>query len=502
MGRDELKRALNAASDGPERDFTGTWAQGRRVRRRRQAAQGVGVVALAAAVFGGFALGGGLLEDASVEPAPPAEQTLATGEPTGEPTTEATGEAATETGPEPTTEQAADEPTTESPGEETTEATDEATTEERGIGMELPGPDDPLPTSVEGYARVFLLAGLAGDEQVLERMGTDSAVEASVTWTHLAPHLSDPVVSDLGSGEVQVVYATDDPVAASFRLDRATVEAGADHGVLHGEQIDAAPKRTPEEYADVVVGNGLNTGTDLSAVGVYLTTEAEESLSTVPRGGTWERTGSREEGDTVLVSYTNLQTGSELVLILDPAIVEVGEFQGVVGVDTSGVVPGSPTPPAGDLIVRPNPCDQPTPELQVVAGDAGPAALDRAQQLLDLASECDLDGLIALATEQGTTVSFGAASPEEVFSGEEGRQRVHAIASLLVNYPPEVGGGNDGPLGSVQWPQLTQDQWPELIELGIATGADLTGWEDAGRYTGWSLFIEADGQWVTMLADG
>lgn len=500
MGRDELKRALNAASAGPERDFTGTWAQGRRVRRRRQTAQGVGVVALAAAVFGGFALGGGLLEDASIEPMPPAEQTETTEQATGEPTREATEEAATETPVEPTTE-GTEEATTEATDEATTDAGEETTTDAGTGQIELPGPDDPLPTTVEDYATVFVMAGQAGDEQLLERMGTDSAVEASVTWTELPLLLDDVQVTEGPREGVDIVWVlAEGPLGVTISVDRAAAAAGLDDAVLHGESTDAAPNRTPEGYADVVVGEGLNRGTDLSAVGVYLTTEAMESLSTVPRGGTWERTGSRDEGDTVLVSYTNLHTGSELVLILDPAVVETGEFQGVVGVDTSGVVPGSSTPPAGDLIVLPNPCDQPTPGLEVVAGDAGPAVLDRAQELLDLASECDLDGLIALATEQGTTVSFGAASPEEVFSGEEGRQRVHAIASLLVNYPPEVGGGNDGPLGSVQWPQLTQDQWPELIELGIATGADLTNWEETGSYTGWRVWIEEDGQWSGMIA--
>lgn len=162
MGRDELRRALNEASDGPERDFTGTWAEGRRVRRRRQTAQGLGVVALAAAAVGAFTLSGGSLlgEDATIEPLPPATQTL-------------------------TTEQVTDEPTeVETTEEDPTEgeSTEGKSTDGPPDG-ELPGPDDPLPTTVEEYARTFLTAGMAGDGELLARMGTDGAVEASVTWT-------------------------------------------------------------------------------------------------------------------------------------------------------------------------------------------------------------------------------------------------------------------------------------------------------------------------------
>ena len=194
MGKDELRRALTEASSGPERDFTGTWAQGRRVRRRRQTAQGLGVVAVAAAAVGAFALGGGNLlgEDATIEPLPPATQTPITEEATDAAPTEAdaTEEAPTEAAP---TETDPTEPVT-TDGPESPESS------------ELPGPDDPLPTTVEEYAETYLRAGMAGNQALLERMGTDGAIEASVTWVDLEWDLQSPTIREDEAGEVLVDY--------------------------------------------------------------------------------------------------------------------------------------------------------------------------------------------------------------------------------------------------------------------------------------------------------
>ncbi|NLG22756.1 MAG: hypothetical protein GX555_15155 [Actinomycetales bacterium] len=315
MGKDELRNALDhAAGHGPEVDFTGTWGAGRRMRRRRQLAQGVGGLALAAGLVGAFALGGGdLLSRDSVGPATPTV------------------------------------------------------------------PDDVVATAVETDA-------------------DDTAVTS-------AP----PTTSDEETSEATAPTATDDPTT-----DDPTGTA--------------APAPTTSEP----------------------TTEPPTADPTGP------------------ASPTSAEP-------------------------TRG--------PGGDLIVLPNPCDEPTTGLTVMgAPDATPATMERAQELLDLASTCDLDGLIALATDQSTTLSFGNTSPEDAFAGERGRERVHALASLLVNYPPELGGGSDGPVLSARWPELSEEQWPELIELGIATQQDLDSWESYGGYIGWRIYIEDDGLWSGMLA--
>ncbi|MCK0112689.1 hypothetical protein MWU75_11110 [Ornithinimicrobium sp. F0845] len=327
MGKDELRNALDhAAGHGPEVDFTGTWGAGRRMRRRRQAAQGVGGLALAASLVGAFALGGGdLMSRDSLGPATPTV------------------------------------------------------------------PDDIVATAVE----------------------TDS-------------------------DDTEVTSAPPTPIDDETPETTATQEQTQD------------PTGSP---------TGSPTGTAAP--------EPAEPTQTDP-----VTTPSPTTGPTRPPTTAPTPTAT-----------------------------GPTTDPGSDLIVLPNPCDEPTTGLTVMGvPDATPATMERAQELLDLASTCDLDGLIALATDQSTTLSFGNTTPEEAFAGELGRQRVHVLASLLVNYPPELGGGNDGPVLSARWPLLDEDQWPELVELGIATPQDLDSWESLGAYTGWRIFIEDDGLWSGMLA--
>ena len=282
MSRDELRRALSEAAEGPDRDFAGTWQRGRRVRRRRQAAQGLGGVALVAAAVGAFALGGGNLlgEDATINPPP-----------------------ATEAPADPTTAP----PETEAPE------------------TEVPAASDPLPTTVEDYARAFVAAGMAGDEEALARMGTEGAVEASVTWTDLSWLLEEPTVSD-GDGEGVVVrFFTEGPDAVVLNLDREAVEAGADDGVLHGERTDAPELMTPEEHADLTIemwGVGY--------AGMYAAEEAVLVLDQVPTGGTWSRTGTTAEGDLLLVTYESGTSDGVLTLTVDPQLVQEREFRAVV----------------------------------------------------------------------------------------------------------------------------------------------------------------------------
>lgn len=485
MGKDELRRALTEASSGPERDFTGTWAQGRRVRRRRQTAQGLGVVAVAAAAVGAFALGGGNLlgEDATIEPLPPATQTPITEEATDAAPTEAdaTEEAPTEAAP---TETDPTEPVT-TDGPESPESS------------ELPGPDDPLPTTVEEYAETYLRAGMAGNQALLERMGTDGAIEASVTWVDLEWDLQSPTIREDEAGEVLVDYLSDGPNGLTLRIDRAAAESGAEDAVLHGETGDAVPAISAEEYADEVVRILPNRGP-------YASPEANDVLQLVPEGA-WERTGSTEQDGNLLVTYEQAGVEGVLTLTVDLGIAEAREFYGVVDATYDGG-------PRAGLVVLPNPCDEPTTGLTAKgAPDATPATMQRAQEVLDLASSCDLDGLIALAQEQGTTLAhgempedddsadYGVPTPAEAFSGDEGRERAHVLATLLANYPPELGAGNDGPVLSATWPALEYEQWPELISLGIATQDDLESWELEGDYLGWWIHIEDDGTWTGMV---
>lgn len=469
MGKDELRQALNEASAGPERDFTGTWAQGRKVRRRRQTAQGLGVVAVAVAAVGAFALGGGNLlgEDATIEPLPPATQTLTTEQVTDEATTEADA-------------------TEEATAEPTEEATTEATTEADPGTIELPRPNDPLPTTIEDYVRVYLAAGNAGDDAVLARMGTDEAVASSVTWTHLSLLLEDVRVSEgADEGESNVDVLAEGPSGVTLTVDRATVEAGGDDGVLRGEQIDAPARMSLEEYADVAVETWV-----IGAPGIYAAVDAVSVLDQVPTDGSWERTGSSKDGEVMLVTYENDTVEGELVLTVDPVLVELREYGAVVDASFSG-------DPAG--VATTHPCDEPWSRVSPAGtGDASQEVALTSLDLFDLAASCDVDSLTSWAEQDATVLSLGSATPANAFAGEQGRERVNVLAQLFSEFQPALETGDDGQTVAV-WPGLPLERLDELVDLGLYTPEEVDAMRDNGAYTGWRIVIDDDGSWLSMV---
>lgn len=193
------------------------------------------------------------------------------------------------------------------------------------------------------------------------------------------------------------------------------------------------------------------------------------------------------------VVVTSVQTDS------DDAAVSTAEPTPTTEATSEVAAPTTRATTSG-VIVVPNPCDQPSAGLTVKAGGATAAEVDRAQELLDLASACDLDGLIALAEEEDTTLSFGGATAVEAFAGEEGQRRAQALVALLVNYEPVIGGGNDGPLDAAMWPDIPQEQWGELVELGVYTQEQVDSFSVVGGYMGWRIYIEPDGNWSGMVA--
>ncbi|WP_256839336.1 hypothetical protein [Ornithinimicrobium faecis] len=264
--------------------------------------------------------------------APETEESTETAE--AAPTTEdAAEDTATE---EPSTE----EPTTETSAPPTTEDTDEPSSEEAAPTTEAepepaPGGNE-LPTTVEEYADAYLAAGMGGDEELLERMGTDEAVQASVTWTWL--EWTGAKVRDGSSeGVVWVSYVgtghQDNVYGLSLEVDRAAAEAGEDDAVLSGEAGDAMREHTPEEYADELV-RLWQAGSQSYLV--FLTGGAAGVLEAEPTGGTWERTESTEGGEAALVTYANAETGRELLLTVNIADVEARAQQAVIAAEFQG----------------------------------------------------------------------------------------------------------------------------------------------------------------------
>lgn len=492
MGKDELHEALNRAADGPERDFTNVWSAGRRMRRRRQGAQGLGVLALVAMVAGGIALGGGdLMQGETMPPATPTvpDEVVATSVQTdsddaavstAEPTPTAT--AAEETTAS-VTEETTGSVTEETSGSVTGESTGESPSSEGGA----PGEGDALPTSVEEYARAFVNAGMAGDDALLERMGADSAVQASVTWTSLSLLVDDPRVIDTGENVVHVIFFAEGPYAVPFSLDRSAVEAGAGDGVLHGEQQDAPANMSVEDYAD----RALEAGTGSSVGVMYTTEDVDRVLKQLPTDETWLRSGSSDDGDLVLVTYQNDAVDGDLVLTVDRALVEERQWRAVVAAEFSGdLLTGAPDT---------HPCDEPwSPVPLADLGDAPANAATPAQDLLDGAATCNLDFLAGLADQNGTMLSFGALTPAEAFSGEQGRERARALGVLLATYEPVLETGDEGQTVA-EWPGLSLDQLDELVELGLYTEAEVQAMRDYGAYTGWRIAIDEQGQWLWMI---
>lgn len=236
---------------------------------------------------------------------------------------------------EPSTGEATEETTTE----DSSETSEAAPSSEEAAPTSGDGPapsDDELPTTVEEYAEAYLAAGMNGDQEMLERMGTDEAVRASVTWTEL-DWSGGSVREGLSEGEVFVSYVgtghRDNVYGLSLRIDRAAAEAGEDDAVLAGETGNAMPEHTPEEYADEMLrywqaGEGYHRP--------HVTSEVARTLEGEPTDGTWERSEATEDGEDVLLTYTNAETGRELVLTVSVPVVEARAEQAVIGAEFRG----------------------------------------------------------------------------------------------------------------------------------------------------------------------
>lgn len=151
----------------------------------------------------------------------------------------------------------------------------------------------------------------------------------------------------------------------------------------------------------------------------------------------------------------------------------------------------------------PAPCQDPADRLDdrtVTGGDDLPeAAADTAQQLLDLASSCDLEALVARAEADGTTVSLGATRPGAAFDGAEGEERALAMTVLLSGFVPstsEVDGG------FVQWPAEDvlddEEASARLVDGGLDTQDEVSMMREHGGYTGWRVVVDAQGTWTFM----
>lgn len=163
------------------------------------------------------------------------------------------------------------------------------------------------------------------------------------------------------------------------------------------------------------------------------------------------------------------------------------------------------TTDATDEQVEP-PCDAPAgtvPQvLTVVEGEADGPAVQKAQQLLDLAAACDTEGLAELATAERTMLSLGALPADVAFAGAEGEERVHAMAVVLSRLVPDVQEDGEGAT-YVQWPGSADgldETAATLVRHGLYSEDEVASMGDFGAYTGWRVVVAGDGTWTFMGA--
>lgn len=146
-----------------------------------------------------------------------------------------------------------------------------------------------------------------------------------------------------------------------------------------------------------------------------------------------------------------------------------------------------------------DPCSTPYPDLELRAEGLPDQTRERAEEVLELAAVCDLDGLAALAQQDQTFLSFGVVTPEEAFSGSEGAERAAAITILLTLFEP----GQDAADAPYRWPGAveTEDDWTLLVDSGLYTQDEVELLRGSGMgYIGWRVGVDASGQWSFLVA--
>ena len=170
------------------------------------------------------------------------------------------------------------------------------------------------------------------------------------------------------------------------------------------------------------------------------------------------------------------------------------------GATTEGSAEGetteeTPEPPALPL----DPCSTPYPGLVLQGEDLPEATVATADEILQLAAACDLDGLIVLAEQDETFLSFGVVGPQEAFSDEDGAERAAAIATVLTLFGP----GQDADDAPYRWPGAVEsdEDWTLVVDSGLYTEDEVEMMRDSGMgYTGWRVGVDAQGRWSFMVA--
>jgi len=191
----------------------------------------------------------------------------------------------------------------------------------------------PIPSSAEDYAAAFVNAAGTGDEEYLERLGSDTAINSVDVWGDFVWGTSE-VSDDLEDGVAVVTFAGEDDVVLRVLVDRELAEAAAPDAVINALMDGGLPEMGIEDYTlafvlalaegDPVVMRYYGTEEVVDAVVGQLGTDG---------GGDWSRTGVEEHGDQVVVTYADVVSGAELVLTVDVETVAAHDYEGIVAVE-------------------------------------------------------------------------------------------------------------------------------------------------------------------------
>ena len=141
-------------------------------------------------------------------------------------------------------------------------------------------------------------------------------------------------------------------------------------------------------------------------------------------------------------------------------------------------------------------------------GDLPTSVADMRNQLLNLASVCDYNGLAEVAKTDGTTVSFGGDTDFAAFWRDleaNGATPMADMASAL-KFTPGTIEAEDGTVYYV-WPGVfALDDWSQATDAQRRELADVFGqkalddWDAFGGYIGYRVGITADGHWAYFVA--
>jgi hypothetical protein len=128
---------------------------------------------------------------------------------------------------------------------------------------------------------------------------------------------------------------------------------------------------------------------------------------------------------------------------------------------------------------------------------ANAAQRAKAAQLAAAVAACDTAGLRAILTTDGTMVSLGGQTVDQVLTLPANKERYTALATVLTLRP-----GIDTQFGLARWPKIptTDAEWAAIVASGLYTQAEVDRMRPNG-YTGWSVVIDSSGK-VTAFKAG